>query len=69
MIFAGDVVLYCEEKTELEEDLDRWSDGLEKRGMKVSRARTEYMCLNGVFRISIRMQDHQLPEVREFKFL
>ena len=48
MMFADDVVLCCEEKTEREEDLERWRDGLEKRGMKVSRAKTEYVCLNGV---------------------
>ena len=69
MIFADDVVLCCEEKTELEEDLNRWRERLEKRGMKVSRAKTEYMCLNGVSIGSARMQDHHLPEVKEFKYL
>jgi len=34
MMFAHDVVLCCEEKTELEDDLERWCDGLEKRGVK-----------------------------------
>ncbi|XP_047492047.1 uncharacterized protein LOC125041254 [Penaeus chinensis] len=29
----------------------------------------EYMCLNGVSRRSIRMQDQQLPEVSEFRYL
>ncbi|XP_063607578.1 uncharacterized protein LOC134782141 [Penaeus indicus] len=48
MMFADDVVLCCEGETELEENLERWRDGLEKREMKVSRAKTEYMCLNGV---------------------
>ncbi|XP_047501618.1 uncharacterized protein LOC125047457 [Penaeus chinensis] len=48
IMFADDVVLCCEENIELEEDLERWRDRLEKRGMKVSRAKTEYMCLNGV---------------------
>ncbi|XP_047471504.1 uncharacterized protein LOC125026943 [Penaeus chinensis] len=37
--------------------------------MKVSRAKTEYLCLNGVSRGSIRMQDQQLPEVNEFRYL
>ncbi|XP_047496500.1 uncharacterized protein LOC125044097 [Penaeus chinensis] len=69
VMFADDVVLCCEEKIELEEDLERWRDRLEKRGMKVSRAKTEYMCLNKVSRGSIRMQDQQLPEVSEFRYL
>ena len=63
MVFADDVVLCCEE------DLDRWHDELEKKGMKVSRAKTEYMCMNGVSRGSVQMQDHQLLEVKEFKYL
>ena len=35
MMFADDVVLCCEEKSELEEDLGRWRDRLEKRGVTV----------------------------------
>ena len=66
-MFTDDVVLCCE-KTELDKDLERWRNGLEKRRLKVSRAKTEYMFLNGVSRGSVRMQDHQLPDVREFKY-
>ena len=36
--------------------------------MKVSRAKTEYMCLSGAPRGSVQMQDQQLPEVNEFKY-
>ncbi|XP_063587917.1 uncharacterized protein LOC134765303 [Penaeus indicus] len=56
-------------KTELEENIDRWPDGQGKRGMEVSRAKTECMCLNGVPRGSVRIQDQRLPEVKEFKHL
>ena len=69
MMFADDVVLCSEEKAGLEEDLERWRNALEKRGMKVSRAKTEYMCLSGVSRGSVQMQDQQLPEVNKFKYL
>ncbi|XP_063586937.1 uncharacterized protein LOC134764286 [Penaeus indicus] len=69
MMFADDMVLCCEGKTELEENLERWPDGQEKRGMKESRAKTEYMCLNGVPGGSVRIQDQRLPEVKEFKYL
>jgi len=66
MMFADDVVLCCK-KSELEEDLERWRDRLEKRGMKVSRAKAEYMSLSGVSRGGAQMQGQQLPEVSEFK--
>ena len=31
----------------LEMELEQWMEASEKRGMKVSRANTECMCLNG----------------------
>ena len=46
MMFADDVVLCAMEKYELELELEQWREALEKRGMNVSRAKTEYMCLN-----------------------
>ena len=56
MMFADDVVLCAREKEldVLEVELEQWREALEKRGMKVSRAKTEYMCL---------------PQVTEFKCL
>ncbi|XP_047496539.1 uncharacterized protein LOC125044132 [Penaeus chinensis] len=57
MMFADDVVLCCEEKIEIEEDLERWSDRLEKRGMNVSRAKTEYMCLKDPTRMEQLEED------------
>ena len=48
MMFADDVVQSAREKDMLELELGQWREALEKRGMKVSRARTEYIqCLNG----------------------
>ncbi|XP_047502427.1 uncharacterized protein LOC125047925 [Penaeus chinensis] len=38
MMFADDVVLCCEEKIELEKNLERWHDRLEKRRMKKQRS-------------------------------
>ena len=35
MMFADDVVLCEIDKKELDEDLERWRDALEKRGMKI----------------------------------
>ena len=66
MMFADDVVLCAREKDELELELEQWREALEKRGMKVSRAKTEYMCLNGTPLASVDMQAAQLPQVTEF---
>ena len=42
---------------------------MEQRGMKLSRAKTVYMCLNGTPSASVNMQSAQLPQVTEFKYL
>ena len=53
----------------LELELEQCREAMEKRGMKVSRAKTEYMlCLNGTPLGSVH-QSAQLPHVTEFKYL
>ena len=69
MMFADDVVLCSREKDVLELELEQWWQSLEKRGMKVSRAKTEYMCLSGTPLASVNMQYAQLPQVAEIKYL
>ncbi len=69
MMFADDVVLCAREKNVLELELEQWREAWEKRGMKVSRANTEYMCQNGTPLGSVKMQSAQLPQFTEFKYL
>ena len=46
----------------LELELEQLREALEKRGMKVSRAKTEYMCLNGTPFGSVKMSScHRSP--------
>ena len=45
MMFADDIVIGSERKEQLEEKLESWRYALERRGMKVNRRKTEYMCV------------------------
>ncbi|XP_047469490.1 uncharacterized protein LOC125025517 [Penaeus chinensis] len=70
MMFADDVVLCAREKGGvLEDNLEQWRDALEERGMKISRSKTEYMCLSGLSLGSVNLQDSLLPVTDNFKYL
>ena len=47
-LFVDDIliVICSESKERVEEKLESWRYVLERRGMKVNRRKTEYMCLN-----------------------
>ncbi|KAK3530982.1 hypothetical protein QTP70_007794 [Hemibagrus guttatus] len=70
MIFADDIVICSESREQVEENLERWRFALERRGMKVSHRKTEYMCVNeregsG----TVRLQGEEVKKVQEFKYL
>ena len=48
MLFADDIVLCRQNHRELEEDLEIWRNALERKGLKVSRSKTEYLRVGGV---------------------
>ena len=66
-MFADDVVLCAREKDVLELELEQWREALEKRGMKVSRAKTELVYVSEWN--AIRKCNLHLPQVTEFKYL
>ena len=45
MMFLDDIVIFSESKEQVERSLEKWRRALERRGMKVSRSKTEYMCV------------------------
>ena len=69
MLFADDIVICKETKEEVERRLEFWRYALERRGMKVSRSKTEYLCINGGNDDKImKMEDTKVPRVKEFKY-
>ncbi|MCJ8747081.1 hypothetical protein PDJAM_G00149250 [Pangasius djambal] len=70
MMFADDIVICSESREQAEENLERWRFVLERRGMKVSRSKTEYMCVNeregsG----TVGLQGEEVKKVQELKYL
>ena len=54
----------------MERRLESWKYALERRGMKVSRSKTEYLCINGGNDDeTVKMEDAKVPRVKEFKYL
>ena len=70
MMFADDIVICEETRGEVERRLESWKYALERRGMKVSRSKTEYLCINGGNDDeTVKMEDTKVPRVKEFKYL
>lgn len=54
--------------------MENWQEALEKRGMKVRRNKTEYLCLNKrtdkmVEPRKVRLERAELPRADRFKYL
>ena len=70
MLFADDIVICKETREEVEQRLECWRYALERRGMKVSRSKTEYLCINGGNdKETVKMEDTKVSRVKEFKYL
>ena len=63
--------MICEEtRKEVKRRLESWRYALERRGMKVSGSKTEYLCINGGNDDEIvKMEGTKMPRVKEFKYL
>ena len=55
---------------DLEEDLEIWRNALEKRGLKVSRSKTEYLRVGGVDDgEELKVQGVKVKRAKNFKYL
>ena len=70
MLFADDIVIREDTRKEVEQRLEFWRYALERTGMKVSRSKTEYLCINsGNDGETVKMEDTKVPRLKKFKYL
>ena len=64
------MILLFAKRPRKERRLESWKHALERRGIKVSKSKTEYLCINGGNNEeTVKMKDTKLPRVKEFKYL
>ena len=70
MLFAHDIVICEETREEVKRRLECWRYALKRRGMKVSRSKNEYLCVNGgnIEKI-VKMENKKVPRIKEFNYL
>ena len=67
MLFVDDIVICKETREEVEQRLESWRYALERREMKVSRSKTEYLCISGGNNNeTVKINDKKVPKVKEF---
>ena len=72
MVFADDIVICRESKENVEYKLESLRYACERRGMKVNRRKTEYMCVNERLDNgsgTVKMLGEEVAKVEDFKYL
>ena len=70
MLFVDDIVLSSQNHRELEDDLEIWRNASERRSLKVSRSKTEYLKARGVDDgEEWKLQGEIVKRARNFKYL
>ena len=65
MLFADDILICKETREELERRPESWRYAVERRRMKVSRSKTEYLCINGGNdKKTVKMDDTKVPRIK-----
>ena len=74
MLFANDIVLIAESRSEVNAKLEQWRSSLEGYGLRLSRSKTEYLWANfseGIHEedVVICIAEARLPQTNTFKYL
>ncbi|KAE8705793.1 NAC domain-containing protein 89 [Hibiscus syriacus] len=74
MLFADDIVLVAETKSELNSRLATWKTALEEKGLRINIEKTEYLCSNfsgnqNDENVEVCIEGHVLPSKDCFKYL
>ena len=70
MLFADDIVICEETRERVERRIECCKYSLERRGMKVRRSKTEYLCINGGNdKETVKMEDTKVQKIKKFKYL
>ena len=70
MLLADDILICEKTREEVQWRPESWKYALERRGLKVSRSKTEYLCINRRNdKETKKMDDTKMPRVKEFKYL
>ena len=70
MMFADDLVLFAITRAEVEENLEAWRVVFERRGLKISRTKTEHLpSPTNDTEATIKSVDAELPTVTSFKYI
>eukprot|EP00794_Sanderia_malayensis_P006364 gene6364-7093_t len=70
MMFADDIALCDDTSEDVKEHLEESRREMENRGLKVSRQKTEYLCMGEQGTAGeLRMQGEKLKQMEEFKYL
>ena len=70
MLFADGIVLSRQNHKELEDNLEMWRNALERRGMKVSWSKTEYLKTGGMDNgEELKLQGEKVKRAKNFKYL
>ena len=70
MLFPNDIVLFRKNHRELEDDLEIWRNALERRGLKVTWSKTEYLKIESVDDgEELTLQGEKVKRALNFKYL
>ena len=69
LMYADDIVICEKTREQLEISLENWRQAIERRGIKISRCKTEYVGMNQESGGAVSLQGLEEAKVDDFKYL